>query len=292
MMDNGYATRTMPGGVVEMVLTGRWSSEAEGEFSRKAVDRLVLNYALGFEEVHLEFLRNLPLRELVILDRRLTDLDPVYSLADTLEVLHLTTAPSLRLDVQRLPRVRNLAVDWAQISEAMAASGATLDLNELFVGAFTDADFGRLSNVRGLLRLILKDKPRLSSLDGLAAHSGLKNLEISLASRLSDISELRSLRSIEVLQLEACRQVNDLSDMAGCTDLRKLNVSDCGDLRSFSPLANLKKLQALFAYGSTRVVDADLSPIAGLPALEELRMQDRRTYRPRVVDIQEMLRHR
>jgi hypothetical protein len=68
-------------------------------------------------------------------------------------------------------------------------------------------------------------------------------------------------------------------------NLRFLGVSDCGRIDSLSPLANLTKLEVLYAWGSTRIVDSDLTPLVKLPMLREIRMRDRREYRPRIRDI-------
>ena len=61
-------------------MTGRWTQEAARAFGTGRAQRLVLNYALGFDEPSLDFLTGLPIRELVVTDRRLRDLSPVHSL--------------------------------------------------------------------------------------------------------------------------------------------------------------------------------------------------------------------
>lgn len=47
--------------------------------------------------------------------------------------------------------------------------------------------------------------------------------------------------------------------------------------------------QKFFAWGSTCIVDRDLSLLARLPRLAEIRMRDRRSYTPRVVDLKAAL---
>ena len=62
---------------VEVVVSGAWSPDGAAAFENGGASRLVLNYALGFNEPTLDFLRGLPIRQLVILDPRLTDLEPI-----------------------------------------------------------------------------------------------------------------------------------------------------------------------------------------------------------------------
>jgi hypothetical protein len=42
----------------------------------------------------------------------------------------------------------------------------------------------------------------------------------------------------------------------------------------------------IWVYGTTKVLDNDLTPLVGLPKLRELRMKSRRSYRPSVKEVQ------
>lgn len=78
----------------------------------------------------------------------------------------------------------------------------------------------------------------------------------------------------------------DLSPLASQRDLSLLNASECGDLASLSPLRELSDISTLWLFGTTRVVDDDLSPLCDLPRLRELRMRSRRSYHPSVEVVQ------
>ena len=262
---------------VEMVVTGHWDSEAFAAFEKHHVNRLVLNYALGFDEPSLEFLRGLPLRELVILDRRLKSLEPIYSLRSQLEVLHVTTDPTLVVDLHRLPALRELAVDWIQVSETISA-GTRLSTASL--RNYTPTDLTPLNALSNLAELRMKDRPRLRVLKGVARLLALRRLAIFLAKDLTDISELRDQLQLQELELEACKKISEIDDVKGCVDLRRLNFSECGSLASLSPLRNLVNIEHLRLFGSTKIADNDLAPIAGLTKLKTLRMQSRKSYRP------------
>lgn len=70
----------------ELVVTEPWTAQSGRIFEERRAHRLVLNYALRFNEPTLDFLRGLPIRELEVIARRLTTLEPIYSLAPTLEI--------------------------------------------------------------------------------------------------------------------------------------------------------------------------------------------------------------
>ena len=73
--------------------------------------------------------------------------------------------------------------------------------------------------------------------------------------------------------------------MTSLTDLKVLDISDCGDIASLHPLSPLKRLEEFYCYGTTKIVDNDLSPLSSLPALRELRIKPRRSYHPTEAEI-------
>jgi hypothetical protein len=271
---------------VEMVVTGRWSPEAGLALQISKVDSLVLNYALGFDEPDLSFLDGQPLRKLVVLDRRLRALDPIYTLAATLESLQLTTDPALTVDLNRLPFLTDLAADWAQVRTTFSGGRR---LQRLFLGRYSENDLVPLTTAQGLAALVLKDRPRVSSLRGFAQLPQMTELGVFLATNLADVTELRGAGRLKELQLEACRRISTMEDLADCGSLEMLNLSECGDFPDVEPLRELNELQILYLYGTTKILNGDLTPIMQLPKLRELRMQNRRNYAPSVAEIQQRL---
>jgi len=98
----------------------------------------------------------------------------------------------------------------------------------------------------------------------------------------SDVAGLTSLRE---LKFEDCPSIAVLDDVEQLVNLRFLSFSDCGDVASLGPVRGLDSLEEFYAWGSTQIVDGDLSPLPRLPRLREIRMRDRHGYRPRVVDL-------
>lgn len=270
----------------EVVVTGPWTDEMVQAVETGVADRVVLNYALGYDEPDLYFLQYLPIRELVILDRRITDLAPVYTLASKLERLDVEIAPGVAIDLSELPNLRDLGATWSQVS---ATIGAGRSLRRVALDAYSADDLAPLAGLRDLSSISMKERPKLRSLHGLSEFVLLDTLGIFLAARLEDVSELRGRELLTTLELEGCRKLASVEDLAGCTGLRFLNISESGDLESAAPLAGLVELEELYAYGSTRFVDGDLSPLARLPRLRELRLQSRRHYTPSLAELKDTL---
>jgi hypothetical protein len=263
----------------ELVVTERWTAQAARDFEEGRAYRLVLNYALGFNEPTLDFLRGLPIRELEIIDRRLNNLEPLYSLAPTLESLRVTTHPDLTIRLTELPKLHSLGASWAQVRDTI---GQVSGLDSLFLLAYTPDNLEPLSSHAGLQTLRMKDRPRLSSLAGLSHLPKLQRLGIYLATRLIDISELRGRSEIREIELVSCKKLTRINDLAECTGLRRLNIAESGDIESLSPVAGLTELEELYLYGSTKILDHDLTPITGLRPLKSFAMMNRRGYEPSV----------
>ena len=263
------------------IVTGRWSSEVERLAESGEVDRLILNYARGFAEPDLEFLSSrLRIRELEVLDRKLTDLTPIYRLSSTLAHLSLDAAANADLDLGELPGLLSVSGDWEHFG---ATLGAVESLETVRAYAFSEIDLHALSNHVYLRHVSIKDATRLESLDGIGNLPDLSAIGIHGARKLWDISDVRYLgEPLREFELEYCPGVEDIDDVEPLVGLRFLGFSDSGGVASLAPLAPLQQLETFHAWGTTRVLDNDLSVLAELPRLQEIRMRDRATYRPRM----------
>jgi internalin A len=266
-----------------LVVTGPWTGDAEGILIRGEADGLVLNYARGFREGSLEFLDRWDVRRLKVLDRRITDLGPIGRLGDSLEALSVQAAASAQLDLAAVPHVRSVSGEWALIGDTL---GEVHALHDVITWRFDEADLHVFRDRVGLQLLTLKEAPHLESLSGIADLPELAVLKIFRARRLSDLSDAAELAvSLRELELEDCPALDTIEDVEQLVGLRFLGFSECGDIETLAPIGSLEELEVLHAWGSTRIVDGDLTPLARLPRLREIRMQDRRGYRPRVADV-------
>jgi len=271
-----------------LVVTGAWSAEAAERIRRGEADRLVLNYARGFSERDLEFLdEGWRLRGLDVLDRTITDLSPIERLGHSLEDLSVQAAPRAELDLGKLPMLRTIGAEWGMIGPTLNELG---ELREVVTWQLGDSDLHAFRDHVELRRLVVKDAPALQTLDGVGDLPALEVLGVVGAPRLHDISDAAGLAAtLRELELEDGRSLDAIDDVESLVNLQFMGVSECGDVESFAPLAGLERLEVLYAYGSTRVVDRDLSPLARLPRLREIRMKDRRDYRPNVAELQAAL---
>jgi internalin A len=275
---DGFLVEDRPEGRT-LIVTGAWTSAAKSALGRDDVDGLWLNYARGFSEPDLEFLEAMPVRRLHVLDRKLADLAPIERLASTLDHLSVQAAPGAVLDLAAFPCLTSLGAVWRAVRETIAdATGLT----QLAALEYDERDLWPLAENVALEKLVLKPADQLKSLAGLASLCRLEHLGVFAARHLDDVTDLATARSLRHVELQACPSVDSLDVVAGLARLRFLGVSDCGSIESLGPLSLLQNLEVLHAWGSTRIADAELSPLAGLPRLSQIRMRDRREYEPRL----------
>jgi internalin A len=280
-----FVIEDMPEGRT-LVVTGSWTAKAERAVERADVDGVWLNYARGFSEPDLSFVGEWPIRRLLVLDRKITDLSPLARLGGALEKLSIQAAPGTQVDLATLPNLTSLAAGWDEIRNSLHGPEA---LKEIVVLEYDEIDLQPLAVQPSLEHINLKAAPRLESLYGVDEFA-LRRFQVGLARELEDIDALVHTRgSLNKLAFETCLGLYDIENVGELTHLRFLGISDCGRIPSLGPLADLSELETLYAWGSTRVEDCDLTPLLRLPRLKEVRMRDRREYRPRVSEIVETL---
>lgn len=265
-----------------LVVTDTWNADAAAVVRAGRVDGLDLNYAKGFKDTDLAFIEDWPIKRVSLLARTVKDLGPLYRLADTIEVLSVESAP-VELDLGRFPRLTDLSAQWPQMAGTLSECPL---LESLYIGSYGGDDLTPLRHNAELSKLRMKDRPALHSLAGLGKLQRLRHLGIYMAARLEDFTALEDIELLNELHLEACRSLRDLAPIAAHRSLAILNAAECGDVTSLRPLVGLDQLETIWMFGDTRVLDDDLSPLASLPRLIDLRLKGKESYTPSVEQIQ------
>lgn len=270
-------------GRADFDLHAPWSPAIRRAFFRSGADGLVANYARGFVGSDIEFVRDLPLRRLNILDRGITDLTPVHDLGSTLEELRVDVASGPYIDLNLLPRLRVLSCAWEQVKDTI---DSTDQLEDLYFSPYRESDLSPLTHLTSLRSLRMKPPLGVRSLNGIETMPWLAHLGIYRA-QLEDTTALARLSSpvLTRLDLPSCRRLTSLADLSGLAGLRRLDVSESGDLTSLTPISSLTQLERLSLYGSTTIADGNLTPLLTMSRLHDLRMMNRRHYAPTVAQV-------
>ena len=87
----------------------------------------------------------------------------------------------------------------------------------------------------------------ITTLDGLAGLTHLRQLHLDDCLDLRDVRAVASMTNLQLLDLTECVDVADLAPLANCTDLRELRLTSCRRVKTLSPLAHWRRLRVLHA---------------------------------------------
>jgi hypothetical protein len=288
---DGYSLEETEEGT-RLFVNGSWTPTIEDLVESGRISQLVLNSAHGFNEPNLDFLRQWPISRLDVLTRHITDLGPISRLRHVLgglSVMAVHPSSDGTLDLDGFESLRKLSVPWSLVRNQTHAMAQVTDL---FFLNYQGIDLAPLAGSTFLTALRMKHYPQIRSLNGLEEFDQLHVLSIHGAAKLIDLSALRdsgTAQNLIELQLETCQRITVLDDVASATGVQFLNLGNCGDIASLKPLSDMSELRRLYLYESTKILDGDLTPLLALRRIEELRMADRRSYRPSVAEIRKQL---
>ena len=258
------------------VLRGAWKRGFAARIERSHDRALYLNWAWGSAAVDLRFLEEVPfLEQLTVLDHGGVVDDSPIAACRALEVLHVGTYASNRLEVAGMPRLRDASFDRYG---PVTGVSRCVRLERLYHQRYPGADLAELAGLVRLRDLSIMNSPRLRRLDGLAGLVALRHLRLGLCVNLASLEGVEQRPELQVLRVEACRRIRDVSPVAQLPQLRTLELIDLKDVESLRPLFGLEGLEELRFGGDTRVLDGDLAGLAQLRRLRLVLFANRRHY--------------
>jgi hypothetical protein len=141
--------------------------------------------------------------------------------------------------------------------------GTCTELEELTLLRYPAKDLGELQGMCQLRKLKLS-QPKAQSLLGAGGMSGLEVLEIYGAASLAELSGLASLPKVSSVTLMNCNKVGDMSVLASLPALERVELYNVGPI---SGLAKLPHLQELRVTGKSKVSQADVDALQGVPGV-------------------------
>lgn len=261
-----------------------WSPADVADLARSRATRVVLQGFGGKVLPPIELPPNV--EELVVGPVNITSDGAVAHLTH-LRRLYLATYAQDKIDFGRLARLEALHFYWRPGGEtAFAHPGLT----SLGVRHYPFPDLEPLRAMTQLRELLIGNTRRIHSLAGIEALPALETLQVIDVAAPLDVAALAAgSRGLRFLQLASCSQLRSVEAIGSLDRLEKLDLNDTGKIPSIRALAHLSALRTLYLAGTTNIVDGDLSPLFALPALEELRIGNRRHYSPGGPELEQSL---
>lgn len=257
------------------VLNGFWRSEYADQIRDSGLLALELNEVRGFEGYDLGFLSDIPeLLELWVVHHHLDD-DSGISQCPKLRRLNLNTYSTTSPEFERFTQLEDCYLEWRPAATSLLS---VQTLRRLQVQNPPWSDLGPLQELTGLVHLVFGNARRLVAVDGIESMRSIESLTVRRATKLPSLAGIESLGSLRRLEVNSCRKVSSLEPVRPLQQLQYLHVAEGGSLDSLQPIKELVNLQELWFYGSTNVADGRVKFLVDLPALREVRFQDRRHY--------------
>jgi hypothetical protein len=255
-------------------LTSAWSDAIEGHLQEKDIAEIELNHAKGWRGDTLAFLSVFPrLRSLKVVDPKISSVDPIHVLRD-LRALDVLTYCETELRFAAFPYLEECGLEWRPKATSLFECGT---LQKLFVNRYNGKDvepFGRLERLESLAIL----GAPVENLRGLSPLSHLRSLRLANLKRLTSLAGIEGLGALECLEIHTCPAITSIDAVSHLPRLRKLHLNDDGDISSLRPLDKLDGLESVLFYGSTNIVDGDLTPLLQQKNLARVSFRNRRHY--------------
>lgn len=257
-----------------LVLNSAWTEEFEWVVKKHGVVGLDLNYALGFKGNDLSFLNVCThLKSFYLTHLTIDNIEAVHRLG-SLRQLSLETYAKSPIDFSCFPKLESCSFEWIKSSKSLFDC---TKLQNLFVDKLPEKDLRNASKLRRLQVLRLYSAS-LESLEGIEALVNLRRIELAICRKLTSLHGIEHLSKLKRLEIESCNRIDSLDPISKLTNLRRLSMPDCGDIASLKPIRKLRKLEWVMFWGSTNIVDGDLSQLKELPRLERVVFVDRAHY--------------
>ena len=257
-----------------LVLQGDWSGRCLDYMLAHGIKELNVNYARGFTGISLDFLKQLPFLEgLLLLVYHIPDTSAVQSLHNLRSFIN-GCRDKTPLDFDQFPHLKKCGINWRKKSESLFDCSTLEWLNISNLADKTTEDFVRLTNLKSLE---ITFGPQVKNLAGLESLKSLRTLGLYWLRHLTSLADISALTELEVLDIQTCTKLTSLEDIAPLTGLKFLNVVSCGEIPSLYPIKDLPNLQQIGFVG-TNILDGDLSVLAASASLRNYIFNYRRHY--------------
>jgi hypothetical protein len=180
-------------------------------------------------------------------------------------------------DFRKLVSLEALSVNWQP--KKMVGLFEHTGLRKLLIDSYPHEDLSPLAGMTGLEFLEVRSKRALRSIRGLQRHPRLEVLQVVFGPHLELGADERLPPTIEKVEFYSCKSLARIDPLGRLPKLRDVKLDKCGHIESLAPLHHCRELTDLACY-DTPSDDGDMTFLADMPKLIDLRMQWRKHFKP------------
>jgi len=256
-----------------LVVTSKWNKEYENYLIKHNIKELNLNYARGWIEEDIYFLKEIHFLEGLSITAFEINISQINDL-HALRTLSLSTFSNSEIDFNNFPNLEDCFLEWRSKTESIFNC---ITLKRLCINQYKGKDTSQFARLTNLNNLRILNSP-IRSLEGLASLKKLVSLEIANFRKLESLKGIETLTQLEELQIHGCKKIDNIELLARLTNLKILYLCNVGMIDNIKPLLNLKELEQFIFYEDTNIADGDLTPLTKLPKLNYVAFQNRKHY--------------
>jgi hypothetical protein len=242
-------------GITYLKVNSEYLTKSIDYLSRNRIKGIVINRAHGYLLNEVEFLKNCPWIEHVMIAGHtpITKLHGLYNLA-SLRGLNLA---SLKCDLD-FSKLLDLEFLSLTPSNKLINIESLINLKELIIWGANNKDVQWIKSMRSIERLSFY-AGGVQSLEGIEEMESLRWLICGRLTKLKSLGFKLNNNNIQSVFLESCRNIVDLKSLLKLSDLHALSLLNCMPI--VSSINYLKKLNALkkLSIKATVVEDGDMS---------------------------------
>ncbi len=259
----------------KLVVTKDWDDSLLSILAKYHCDELEINHAKGFCGYNLSFLAKLPnLKSLVLLAYHLSDISPIHYLHNLRAINISTIGEKCEVDFLQFPLMEDCGLEWRPKAKSVFECRT---LKRLWLNKYDGSDTSAFSSLTNLEKLYIASAP-VESLNGLAPLTRLDTLGLYHLKKLRSLHGIEHLQLLTELDIDTCKGITSVAEVAVLKNLKNFTIANCGDIESLHPVADLQKLESVYFYESTNIIDGDLWPLKRLSHLQDIRYMNRKHY--------------
>jgi len=264
----------------KLILRRKWEPQLADVLKNEGLCELECNFARGWEGDDISFLSDLTfLKGLWVTPRRPLDTGPINNL-HSLVYLKVSGPCGGTVDFGNFPQLRYCYVEWWRGVESVLQCKS---LERAYFDRCKIRESHRFKDLANLQRLVIGNGPlrEVVHLDNLR---NIDYLGLYYLRNLESLQGIENLHRLNYLDIAGCRRLKRLDEIAGLPALEFCNLSDNGTFESLKPLRGMKSLKQLLFYGTTKILDGDMTVLNTLPNLNRVSFANRRHYSHRASD--------